>query len=954
MAWGRLALIEAAKERDDEILSKVAQLHSYSLVNIEKGTTHSSKSVPKGQGESGATTADETPERDARPPARFVYVKNMQQLDPATQQDHDYLNDPSQQLQEQSDHSGTYQFDPPRPLLSSAQLIPFLHNNITLKKTGKKINQTLLGRDLAQGKAIEKLPVKAIKRWPARLEIVVDTGDHLRPYMKDFERIVADITSILGKDSVHAYRMEVTTRRTQQFKRIAWPAEDKAVWRTWALLSSDTPVLILSDFGVTDKLGNSDVFWWRFAKLLKNHSAPIITLSPALTSPKCHQTCNIASVTPLRDAISLPRHAPLDGFRQQGLSNDLIKAILVLLSPLPIVDVGLLRKLRDAFDWGPSYVEGQLWNHPEVEISHLGMRIKPFFAKQYAKLFDQGVLLSNAEKLWSIVHKHHENAFQGLKQLENINHALTQSIDSTQTKNYIRQLCATTKQSLKGSGKHSALQAQCRTYLASQPDDIWVSELGDLFYDLCAMAFESEIKEGKPLPISGFHFQPERLKWLLDPREQMDYEPWKVVQVASDGALRFELSKVSSDTGFPVHHFSSLRKAPTTVNVSDGLRVPIVSGLTFLLDGDKSAVVTLEKHRFELATMQKPKWAISIESRDGVLQASFLWSDHTIKCFWRFINGIGEWTVENPFGFDQYGLYTDFPITPKITQRFRWIEPGTFSMGSPEAEPERSEYEDQHEVTLLNGYWLADTTVTQGQWQTIIGENPSHFKGDNLPVENVSWDDSHHFIQQLNKSHQSLTFQLPTEAQWEYACRAETTTAFSFGENITPEQVNYDGELPYNNGRKGEFRSKTVPVKSLPSNTWGLYEMHGNVWEWCQDNWQGNLGKSAVTDPKYEMPEEGAGRVVRGGSWGNYGRDARSAYRSSLSPDFRYGGLGLRLSLGQPSGSSRGDSRLQSQSRPAASSASRVAEQRPAGVGDGLLASAQRAFKGLFGGKSEK
>lgn len=142
-----------------------------------------------------------------------------------------------------------------------------------------------------------------------------------------------------------------------------------------------------------------------------------------------------------------------------------------------------------------------------------------------------------------------------------------------------------------------------------------------------------------------------------------------------------------------------------------------------------------------------------------------------------------------------------------------------------------------------------------------------------------------------------LKAQLPTEAQWEYACCAGTDTPFSFGDNITPEQVNYEGNYPYAGGKKGLYRQKTVPVKSLPANPWGLYEMHGNVWEWCQDAWQEKLPAKPVTDPEGAGGDTGQ-RVVRGGSWLDEGRYCRSAYRLRLSPDLRFNLLGFRLALG--------------------------------------------------------
>jgi sulfatase modifying factor 1 len=235
-----------------------------------------------------------------------------------------------------------------------------------------------------------------------------------------------------------------------------------------------------------------------------------------------------------------------------------------------------------------------------------------------------------------------------------------------------------------------------------------------------------------------------------------------------------------------------------------------------------------------------------------------------------------------------------------VKQTFRWIFPGTFKMGSPPKEPERLVDETLHEVTLNRGYWLADTACTQALWWAVMRDNPSHFEGDpHLPVENVSWDDVQVFLKQLNEAVKGLEAGLPSEAQWEYACRASTQTPFSFGRQITPEQVNYDGNHPYGRGEKGEFRMRTVPVKSLPPNGWGLYEMHGNVWEWCAD-WYGEYGSEEQTDPV--GPPEGVRRVLRGGSWHRGGRDCRSADRDGGEPVARFIITGFRLAPGQKSG----------------------------------------------------
>ncbi|WP_022953237.1 formylglycine-generating enzyme family protein [Leucothrix mucor] len=243
------------------------------------------------------------------------------------------------------------------------------------------------------------------------------------------------------------------------------------------------------------------------------------------------------------------------------------------------------------------------------------------------------------------------------------------------------------------------------------------------------------------------------------------------------------------------------------------------------------------------------------------------------------------------WGEDEFGLWMAF--TYKGTrQQFRWCESGTFLMGSPKDEPERSDNETQYEVIFSKGFWIADTAVTQGLWGAVMGESPSRFKGENRPVDNVSWNDAQEFISKMNHMKPELKLCLPTEAQWEYACRAGSTTPFCWGEQINSELVNFNGTEPYNNGRRSEFRHDTVDVESFYQNDWGLWQMHGNVWEWCQD-WYGLYPDKIATDPIGS--EVGVDRVLRGGSWFYYGRYCRSACRDNGQPVVRYDNYGFRL-----------------------------------------------------------
>jgi len=233
-----------------------------------------------------------------------------------------------------------------------------------------------------------------------------------------------------------------------------------------------------------------------------------------------------------------------------------------------------------------------------------------------------------------------------------------------------------------------------------------------------------------------------------------------------------------------------------------------------------------------------------------------------------------------------------------IEYAFRWCPAGSFLMGSPEDEPDRWSNETQHSVTLTRGFWMLETEVTQAMWKSVMGTDPSYFKGAQNPVESVSWDDCQEFCGKLS-SKLGLTVSLPTEAQWEYACRAGTTSAYSFGSSLNGREANCDGNYPYGTSTKGPYLEKTVPVKSYAPNTWGLYDMHGNVWEWCQDWYDEDYyAESPTSDPT--GPSSGSNRVFRGGCWGSIARYCRSANRYGVTPDNRGCDLGFRPVLASP------------------------------------------------------
>jgi formylglycine-generating enzyme required for sulfatase activity len=230
------------------------------------------------------------------------------------------------------------------------------------------------------------------------------------------------------------------------------------------------------------------------------------------------------------------------------------------------------------------------------------------------------------------------------------------------------------------------------------------------------------------------------------------------------------------------------------------------------------------------------------------------------------------------------------------------IPAGSFQMGSPASEAERRGNEGPQHRVQLQSFFLGQTPVTQAQWKEVaswsqvnlkLNPDPAIFKGANRPVEQVSWEEATEFCRRLSKR-TKLVYTLPSEAQWEYACRAGTTTPFAFGDTLTPDLANYDGNYTYGSGLKGQYRQKTTDVGSFAGNAWGLQDMHGNVWEWCLDPWHDSY-TGAPADGSAWTAGGGTSRLLRGGSWNSLPARCRSACRSINPPDNRNSNVGFRV-----------------------------------------------------------
>ncbi|MDF5712806.1 MAG: formylglycine-generating enzyme family protein [Rhizonema sp. NSF051] len=243
--------------------------------------------------------------------------------------------------------------------------------------------------------------------------------------------------------------------------------------------------------------------------------------------------------------------------------------------------------------------------------------------------------------------------------------------------------------------------------------------------------------------------------------------------------------------------------------------------------------------------------------------------------------------------FSQANFFTE-NLGNGVTLDMVEIPGGTFVMGSPPGEEGGDSSErPQHSVTI-QPFFMGKYTVTQEQYQAVMGNNPSNFKGAKKPVENVSWDQATKFCAKLSKSGRT-TYRLPSEAEWEYACRAGTTTPFYFGPTITTALVNYDGNYPYGYAPKGEYREQTTNVGSFPPNAFGLYDMHGNIWEWCLDIWHEFSDGTLVDGKTLLAVNNNQTQSLHGGSWNYDALYCRSAYRDRYARDGSYDLVGFRV-----------------------------------------------------------
>ncbi len=729
-----------------------------------------------------------------------------------------------------------------QPLSTWAELAPRLRKVLSQHREGRGINLNLTVHRISRGQLLERFPREHRRRWGPALLLIEDDSQRLTPFREDKRRVRWAIQSLLPRHALYRALMDDHRDCPELLGQAVadWPP------------SPGTLVLALSDLGCLAAAGEHIVNHWReIGRVLQDAGSHPIALIPG---PLTRCPPELAAVWQLvawerpraNDGMSLPQRA---------------ERLLRLLSPAVRITPALLRSVRLLLpdEQADAGTEADVWQHPDFNSQLLAPALLPGRA--------QSLRRELAEQPGEAARQLRSRLIHCLKPFH---HGLPQEI-------WFDELLDFDEHALDDELRQDREDAQ--DYLASFCD-----ENPDLDH---------------PAMPGGDR------AWLLRIKNRSTETLWRDPKV---GKRLAQLALAVDPDGAP----------PTGIGARDLPSSQPERNLYLSQRGGRLLVgedAALAQNQGSVLTI--------VPSRNGLLEITQDLAEDAANAFWES-GQPPSWA--DAWGWDEYGAWVEFSIAKhaplnanltvppepaegwdasiqvKISQKMRWIPPGRFQMGSPLDEAERADEEGpQHEVKFSEGFWLFDTACTQALWQVVMGNNPSWFQGDgeDLPVETVAWQDAQDFIEALNHRLPGIDLCLPSEAQWEYACRAGTTTPFAFGDNIMPAQVNYDGSLPYTDGAKGEFRGKTVPVASLPANQWGLYEMHGNVWEWTQDVWYGSYQGAPFDGSAWLDSGTARPRVVRGGSWSFDAAVCRCACRGRTHPVKRSRGLGFRCARDQ-------------------------------------------------------
>ena len=769
---------------------------------------------------------------------------------------------------------------------------------------------------LARGGSLRRIPLQRQARRIRQVRVIFDDAKHLRTARGDVQQLYLDLIDYWGASRVRFQRVQDEPLRTLTKRQLA----------------ADTALIVLSDCGV---MTGKSAQWEALFRRVRQAGVTCLVLGLAARRDlRVVCTHGVRAFSWDQGLVRVSGDgAENDGEADEAENTPVSPEVEKLLSYLAFtyrIEPGLLRDVRAnlGLDVG---VEAQCRLHEAVDDDGWYLYLRDDVLEKYRALFAQ---LPEVEQRRAVdwVKQHHSILPRSVLDYELV---VAQAYcdwavpGAMAARDYLRRFAVTFQGQADSALIGHWAEGYCRTQAGNEADIA-----AALFVTLHRQALAAGEYHDLVLP-KGVGLD-DIAQFIRLGEDQQGFQ-------LRETAAGLRLNTADGVEGFRLLDSESVSGVVKLDGVisSLGELLPVVSGDGLHVDTGTEQITIRSTH--------KPDWAEAIGRDQHGLFVECVLNGQLNAVYYP------EWGGD--LQRDEYGVYSDLSVRG-VVQRMRWITPGRFMMGSPQTEEKWVHNEDYHEVTLTQGYWLADTACTQELWQALTGNNPADFKDDlQNPVESMSWLDVQEFLKVLQGLIPGSQPRLPIEAEWEYACRAGTTTPFSFGENIDPFQVNYRGTAPYADGGNGEYREKTVPVKFLPVNPWGLYEMHGNVWEWCSDEYQSNLGSNPVTDPlTVESPESlgrsDAYRVLRGGSWIDVGGNCRSAYRLRDPADLRLRRNGFRLALGHELRTSQALGEGEKRSEQADQQAARrgvgqVVDQ----AGNGLLGSLVERAKGVFKGR---
>lgn len=780
-----------------------------------------------------------------------------------------------------SDPDRSLQFAPiPEPLAPWSRLWPALHGVLQGSVPSAIPDVAKLLRTWGQGEVVARIPRVPRRVWADRVALWVDRHPRLVPFHIDQEQVYQRLRRCLGKEGLTV--------------RVCGPAEQSSIVSSASdyvrghRFDARQPVLVLGDLGA---YGTSDdqAAWHRTGQRLRRSGVQAVALMPVPTSawPAAHRHCwTMVSWERGRLANVVSGKDDLSDFPKRSAER-----MMPLLSPADFVHVGLIRAVRRLLPASETSAatEVEICRHPDVcAVDSTGLVLRRDAATRWRERFAEEHNASDLKvRLSQILQTWHKDCPQMLRQVETLTwlglvprQVAAPPGSEQEAMAFATRLATSIRTGRAPASLAAAIRRGTKAMLSALPDRAF--ETQPILRPLWAAAFAGQTVH--------------RVPKSLDPRQIFQHVPadtapqwWSVRQVGDGLWLRREESScwpsATRGPGSPIgwlvatdcHLFARWSESThqQQLILKDGLKIPL-----------------------------RPEGRLTLRSNRSTLT-------------------IASWTKEpwaSAAGRDRYGLWADAEVEG-VAVRFRWIPPGRFLMGSPASEAGRFKDEGpQHEVTLTEGRWLADAPCTQALWEAVMGSNPSYFVSPDRPVEQVSWDDCQAFVHTLNQRVAGLEARLPSEAEWEQACRAGTQTATwrgdleilgekhaplldeiawyggNSGQDFTLENGHDSTEWP--NKQYPDTKAGTHPVRTKAANPVGLFDMLGNVYEWCMD-WYGAYGEEAVTNPP--LPSVGSDRVLRGGSWYSDAQRERAAARYGSSLDYRYNALGFRLARGQGS-----------------------------------------------------